>query len=343
MNRKLPLILAGTAAAVLCGLAMWGSFQKNSGSSEAGKGAGERERETEYRVERAGSGKIFDGDAVLYSIKLMDTGGQVVKEGRGWQMVRKLVGPTRELVKKLGVGGEGEFVAPYEKYIPSGTVGFLKQGEPVRARVKVEEKIHGKFLRKSEGKQANFLVIDVAGRGGVDALGTGGWKKKTKTEKWINSRACRRFSADGGQADMWEWIGPSSGFLVVESPELQKKAEGKTGGYILDGTDLVGGFTGGQPWKSSYQVLGQFDKNGNGVVDGEELEGLGFWADLNINARVEDGELRGAEEVFSAIGVRAEEAEDGSAFSPKDGAVLKDGRAVGSWDWWSRGETSGAD
>jgi hypothetical protein len=334
------LKLLAIPAAVLVVLIILAYSRGGMGGGQPEEAGAKSPSDIKYEIEKGGGDKIFDGDAVLYSLTLLDEEGVVVKEGRGWQLVRKMVEPVRNLVKKLGVGGEGEFVAPYEKYIPGGGRSFLEQGKPVRARVRVEKKIHEKFLIPSDGRQVGLLAIDVGGRGGVDVLGGGDWKKKGRSEKWMNSRNCRRFSADGDSETLWEWIGPSTGLLVVESPELLQRSESKIGGYIPSGADLVGSFTGGQQWQGSYQMLEQFDENKNGVVDGGELERLGFWVDGNINARVEDGEVRGAEEVFTEISASPEERAEGSDCSPRAGAVLKDGKRIGSWEWWTRGRTA---
>ena len=72
--------------------------------------------------------------------------------------------------------------------------------------------------------------------------------------------------------------------------------------------------------------LKQFDKNNDGVISGQELQGLSVWQDLNSNGRVDPGEFKSVQELgITRIGTRHDNLK---------GAFVMNGQTRATWDWW---------
>jgi hypothetical protein len=102
---------------------------------------------------------------------------------------------------------------------------------------------------------------------------------------------------------------------------------------IVTGKDLFGQSTWGEAWEDGYKPLETLDSDKNGVLSGSELQDVYVWMDANINAMVEADEIRLAGNVLKELSVRPLR-ERGNAWAPS-GAVLMDGKTIGSWDWYS--------
>ncbi|MBS0450572.1 MAG: cadherin-like domain-containing protein [Proteobacteria bacterium] len=101
-----------------------------------------------------------------------------------------------------------------------------------------------------------------------------------------------QFDIDGdGKADTIErFDGSGDGILVDNRDGLV--------GTQMDGTRLFGNDNGA--FSNGYDKLAQLDVNGDGRLDGSELQGLLVWVD-NGDAQVQDGELR----TLGAAGIAA--------------------------------------
>ena len=120
------------------------------------------------------------------------------------------------------------------------------------------------------------------------------------------------FDLDGdGFADICEWIGPGDALLTSsESPS--------------DGRDLFGTANG---WKDGYERLSaQFDWDGNGTVEGDEIAILCAWRDFNGNGIADPGEVA----LLTELGITA------LSITPTDGqATFTDSTGDHKmWDWW---------
>ena len=91
------------------------------------------------------------------------------------------------------------------------------------------------------------------------------------------------FDADGsGVPRSWSWITPKAGWLVFD------KHGGKAPTSALS---LFGSVTFWLFWDNGYAALQSLDDDGNGRLEGAELEGLALWQDINQNGKSDPGEV----------------------------------------------------
>ena len=89
-------------------------------------------------------------------------------------------------------------------------------------------------------------------------------------------------SGNGIPEELTEWFAPTEGILVDSTyPGFES---GELIGWHLYG-DLGGLYDDG------FDKLALHDFNNDGVVSGDELEGIAVWTDVNSNAVLDDGEL----------------------------------------------------
>jgi hypothetical protein len=169
------------------------------------------------------------------------------------------------------------------------------------------------------------IIIDVSKLGKPDTL-AGTWKKHPPKSGLPDFALTRSFDLDGKGLKRWEWVGSKAGLLVYSSSGVPTEITGK---------DLFGNVTWGQNWKDGYEPLQTLDEDGNGSLEGKELELLYVWLDANTNAQADKGEVKPVSDYLTSISVRPTRDDEGNAWS-EDGAALNDGTKVGSWDWWSR-------
>jgi hypothetical protein len=127
-----------------------------------------------------------------------------------------------------------------------------------------------------------------------------------------------------GFRDRWTWVKPELGFLVWDP-----KREGK----ITSARQLFGSYTFQIFRKTGYDALAALDDNGDGVLSGEELNGISVWFDRNHNGVSDPGEVMPVEELgIRAIAVTAT-GRDGIHPTNARGIILADGTALRTWDW----------
>ena len=158
------------------------------------------------------------------------------------------------------------------------------------------------------------LILDLDKNGKVD----------TAMNRWMPHapkfyvQYAKYFDITGdGVEDFTEWVAknPSDGLLAV--PDKNGKVRnalqlfGTAGGYI-DG----------------YEKLSlHFDLDGNGWVEGKELEGLKIWIDSNNDAVCQDSELRELRE-FDVKRICTRHKDYVSKYETKNGEIHT------MWDWW---------
>jgi len=153
------------------------------------------------------------------------------------------------------------------------------------------------------------IVLDLDGDGKLQAS-AGKWQPhegsfdKTRV-------AMFDFHANGFPV-LTEWVGPQDGLLV------RPHADGSVDGSCLFGT--FGGFENG------YEALRALDVDGNGKLEGSELQGLKVWQDANSNANVEAGELLGLDE----LGITSLN----TSHDNFRGTFVRNGKTAQSFDWW---------
>ena len=94
----------------------------------------------------------------------------------------------------------------------------------------------------------------------------------------------------GSRADKerTEWLkkGTNDGFLVWDH---------NGNGMIDDNTEMMSEFDreGNEVFANGYEKLRHyFDKDNDGVIAGQEMQGLMFWVDSNADAQTDAGELK---------------------------------------------------
>lgn len=280
-------------------------------------------------IEKQGE-TIIDGDEVI-QFRLQYLDGR--RRGRGAQYSEvahnRLPPVLRQVVEVLGVGGSGVFTAKSERYTPEAAVDPVPRGGVVSGRIEVLGAIPEEFAKPAYPVKYSIglLVVDCSGTGKISMLGGAPWQKKSGS--WIDARDCRMLKMDGFFRRLWEWVGPDAGLLVV-SPDKKMPDE-------ITGEHLVSTYAGLVPWDSAYEVLAVADADSNGLLEQRELDNFSVWVDRDSNGEVGDGEVRPAGEVFDFLKVEPEADKVGGKSIP-DGAGLKGGRAVGTWEFWSRGQ-----
>ena len=144
-------------------------------------------------------------------------------------------------------------------------------------------------------------------------------------ETLINPDAGVAFDLDGsGLARHWGWITPKAAWLVFD---------GKQTGQITSGLQMFGSVTFWIFWRDGYQALGSLDANGDGLINGAELNGLALWQDINGNGISEPGEVKPITTYgIDQLSCRGEAAGPGLKLS-RQGVRFKDGTVRPSYDW----------
>lgn len=152
------------------------------------------------------------------------------------------------------------------------------------------------------------IVLDLSHTGRLDAS-EGSWLP----HKGLKGKRLAMFNIRGYGANMLvEWVGPQMGLLV------EPKADGTVDGSCLFGDQ--GGFDNG------FQKLSVRDRNGDGVLSGDELKGLKVWTDLNGNARCDKGELR----TLAELGITMLDLRHNNLRA----SFVMNGKREAMWDWW---------
>ena len=156
------------------------------------------------------------------------------------------------------------------------------------------------------------IILDLKGDGKPD-VDRGEWLPHATR---FNRSHAVVFDIDAtGFPSVTEWIGPKDGLLV---------APAAGGRAVKGGENLFGNPIG---YIDGYQKLGLlYDKNGNGVVEGKELQGLMVWQDLNGNGRADPGELKTVQE----LGITKLSTQHTNLKS----TFVINGQSRATWDWW---------
>lgn len=157
------------------------------------------------------------------------------------------------------------------------------------------------------------IVLDLDASGTPDVAG-GDWKPHGNAQ--FDNAAKVHFDLDGdGRQELTEWVGAGDGLLAVD---------GNGNGKIDDGTELFGTAGG---FQDGYGKLATLDLNRDGVLSGQELEGLRVWRDANSNGVSEESELHSLQELdITEISVN-----HGGDYQS---TYTQGGRTRRSWDWW---------
>ncbi|MBQ7568305.1 hypothetical protein IJT17_05810 [bacterium] len=109
-----------------------------------------------------------------------------------------------------------------------------------------------------------------------------------------------------------EWVGSNDGLLCRPNED----------GSVY-GTNLFGTANG---YSNGYDELASLDGNGDGRLEGAELDGLMVWRDANCNGIADAGELTS----LADLGITS----IGTSHNNMVGSFVRQGKAYKSFDWW---------
>jgi hypothetical protein len=138
--------------------------------------------------------------------------------------------------------------------------------------------------------------------------------------------------AGDGVPAKWPWVNADAGFLVWD-PENRKQIE--------SGRQLFGSVTWWMFWRDGYHALAALDDDGNGWLEGNELQGIAIWRDANGNGVCDPGEVIALQDAgIVRIAVRATgRTISGNSGGPSGtlfnslGIQLRDGTSLPTYDW----------
>lgn len=119
-------------------------------------------------------------------------------------------------------------------------------------------------------------------------------------------------TGDGEYEELSQWFAPTEGILVDIS--LQS-ADGSISGVQLFGDE-------GGNYANGFEKLAIHDSDGNGIVQGKELDGIAIWVDKNSNAKLDEGELSSLKD-HKIVGLSTSSNDNLVSF-----AVLEDGSTM---------------
>jgi len=130
-----------------------------------------------------------------------------------------------------------------------------------------------------------------------------------------------------GIKERWQWVTPKACFLVWDG--------GRTG-QVNSGLQLFGSVTWWMFWRNGYEALAGLDDDGDGWLEGKELDGISVWHDKNTNGVSEQGEVLPLSHFgIVRISVKATNRVGELLFNPR-GIQLSDGTFLPTYDWVSR-------
>lgn len=148
---------------------------------------------------------------------------------------------------------------------------------------------------------------------------------KTTFSQMINDGASVTFDLAGlGTDHRWPWVTAKAGVLVWDP---------RATGRIESGRQLFGNMTWQMLFRDGYEALSTLDRNGDGALNGRELDGIGLWVDQDQDAVSDPGE------VLTVTGagiesIRVNASRDASGMlHVTHGVTWRDGRVTASYDW----------
>jgi hypothetical protein len=141
----------------------------------------------------------------------------------------------------------------------------------------------------------------------------------------VNPDANVEFDLDGsGLPRRWGWLTPNAAWLVFA---------GSSTGQLTSGLQMFGNVTFWIFWLNGYDALLSLDENGDGILEGPELDGIALWHDANSNGKSESGEVR----LITEYGVKGLNCDwelhpDGFPWHRK-GITFIDGGSRPTYDW----------
>lgn len=189
--------------------------------------------------------------------------------------------------------------------------GYVAQGTQVRTTVTAGN-LHEDFYYRVKGTGVvSPIILDLDGDGKIEAS-HGKYLPHTCDFSSGETKAVMFDFYGNGFPVAMEWVGSNDGLLC--RPEADGTVTGANLFGVANGHD------------NGYDELAALDINRDGVLEGDELEGLSVWTDKNVNGVAEKGELSTVQELgITSIGVNHKEFK--SSFT-------RNGKEFMSVDWW---------
>lgn len=181
----------------------------------------------------------------------------------------------------------------------------------------------GRWKSKNGGEKiASPIAFDMNSSGKIETTGQTTAKDGVRTELGRTVE----FDIDGdGTKDDIEWLAGNGDAMLVDNRDGRAATD-------MSGKRLFGD-QGGQ-YTDGYQKLSGLDANRDGVLTGEELEGLDLWFD-DGDAVVEAGELRSAaSEGVTSISVQRQDVQNAQGETLMQSQATIDGEQVLTEDVW---------
>jgi hypothetical protein len=141
-------------------------------------------------------------------------------------------------------------------------------------------------------------------------------------EQLVDADANVRFDLDGTGIRSWGWTTQKAGWLVYRDRERR----------IKSGLQLLGSVSFWVFWQDGYEAMGALDDDGNGWLEGPELDSLAVWAD-DGDGRSRESELRSLDSLgIVGLSCHSQKHPLGFPFSP-EGIRYRDGSTSDSYDW----------
>lgn len=157
-------------------------------------------------------------------------------------------------------------------------------------------------------------------------------ERGTSFEELVRPAAAVRFDLDGTGARPWGWLTPRAGWLVYRQRERR----------IKSGLQLLGGVSWWVFWQDGYEAMSALDDDGNGWLEGPELDDLEVWQDADGDGRSRPEELLSLPSL-GIVGLRCSGQQHPLGFPYSPGGVrYADGGSGDSYDWMPTSEAPSA-
>lgn len=201
----------------------------------------------------------------------------------------------------------------------------VEAGEGIERLLKAKKQITNAEKQELQTVQAHLAKMQRKGRVVTPIILPLG--QKTTLSNLLSPNKSVQFDLAGANSGQrWPWVTKNAGILVWDANHS---------GKITSGRQLFGSVTWWIFWKNGYEALAALDDNGDGILRGDELNGISIWRDANGNGVSEVGEVQPLSYwKIMALATRATEKVEGM---PANGRGFeRDGVWLPSYDWTPR-------
>ncbi len=146
----------------------------------------------------------------------------------------------------------------------------------------------------------------------------------------VNAKAMMRsadvlFDLDGNGSKRYsQWTGAQTGWLAYDADKSKQ---------ITSGLQLFGPSTFWIFWNDGYEAMRSLDDNNDGKLEGDELNGLAVWSDINGDGKSDRSEVRTVQELgITSLSCVSTASKDGTIYST-NGVTFSNGQTAETYDW----------